>query len=89
MSFYYWDWISLHALYLGLLVLSLKSYLKKLSLGDFPGSPVLGLRAPSAAGLGSIPDRGTRSCKPQLRIYMLQLKIPHALTKTESPTCRN
>lgn len=42
-SFYYWDWISLHALYLGLLVVSLKSYLKKLSLGAFPGSPVLGL----------------------------------------------
>ena len=89
MSFYYRDWISLHALYLGLLVLSLKSYLKKLSLGDFPGSPVLGLWAPIAVGLGLIPDQGTRSCKPQLRIYMLQLKIPHAITKTENPTCRN
>ena len=36
----------------------------------------LRLCAPSAGGLGSIPDQGTRS-------HMLQLKIPRAATKTQ------
>ena len=40
----------------------------------------LRLHAPSAGGLGSIPGRGTRSHKPQLRVWLLQLKIPHAAT---------
>ena len=30
------------------------------TLGDFPGGPV-GIRAPNAGGLGSIPSQGTRS----------------------------
>ena len=44
--------------------------------GDFPGGPVA--KPPPAAnagGPGSIPGQGTRS-------HMLQLKIPHAVTKT-------
>ena len=36
----------------------------------------LRLCAPNAGGLGSIPGQGTRS-------HMLQLKIPHAATKTQ------
>ena len=38
----------------------------------------LRLHTPSAGGPGSIPDQGTRS-------HMPQLKIPHASTKTEEP----
>ena len=52
MSFSYWDWISLHALYLGLWVLSLKSYLKKLSVGDFPGIPVVRTLSSQCSGPG-------------------------------------
>ena len=36
----------------------------------------LRLHTPKAGGLGSIPDQGTRSCMPLL-------KIPHAITKTQ------
>ena len=39
----------------------------------------LRLCTPNAAGL--IPGQGTRSHKLQLRVHMLQLKIPHAATK--------
>ena len=42
----------------------------------------LRLQAPNAGGLGSIPGQGTRSGMPRLRVHMLQLKIPHAATKT-------
>ncbi|TEA11622.1 hypothetical protein DBR06_SOUSAS6910080, partial [Sousa chinensis] len=34
----------------------------------------LRLRAPSAGGPDSIPGQGTRSCMPQLRAHMPQLK---------------
>ncbi|TEA39970.1 hypothetical protein DBR06_SOUSAS2910009, partial [Sousa chinensis] len=43
----------------------------------------LTLHAPNAGGLGSIPGQGIRSRLRQLRVRMLQLKIP------EDPTCRN
>ena len=36
----------------------------------------LRLHDPNAGGLGSIPGQGTRS-------HMLQLKVPHAATKTQ------
>ncbi|TEA39003.1 hypothetical protein DBR06_SOUSAS1710095, partial [Sousa chinensis] len=36
------------------------------------------LHAPNAGGPGSISGQGTRSHMPQLRVCMLQLKIPHA-----------
>ena len=42
----------------------------------------LRLQAPNAEGQGSIPGWGTRSHMPQLRVRVLQLKIPHATTKT-------
>ena len=42
----------------------------------------LRLRAPNAGGLGSIPDQGTRSCMPHL-------KIRHAVTKIEDATCHS
>ena len=42
----------------------------------------LRLQTPNAGGLGSIPSQGTRACMLQLRIRMLQLKIPCATTKT-------
>ncbi|TEA38361.1 hypothetical protein DBR06_SOUSAS110229, partial [Sousa chinensis] len=41
----------------------------------------LRLHAPNARDLGSIPGLGTRSHMPQLRVFMLQLKISHAITK--------
>ena len=44
----------------------------------------LRLHAPNAGGPGSIPDQGTRSHMPQLRVLMPQLKIPHAATKIRS-----
>ena len=42
----------------------------------------LGLQAPNAEGPSSIPDQGTRSHVPQL-------KIPHAAMKMEDPVCHN
>ena len=40
------------------------------------------LCAPSA---GPIPDQGTRSHMPQLRVCMLQLKAPHATAEGADP----
>ncbi|TEA28488.1 hypothetical protein DBR06_SOUSAS2010115, partial [Sousa chinensis] len=40
----------------------------------------LRLCTPNAGGLGLIPRQGTRSHMPQLRVHVLQLKIPHAAT---------
>ena len=60
------------------------------STGNYIQYPVTGtslvvqwlrLHAPNAGGLGSIPGGGTRSHMPQLRVCMLQLKIPHAATE--------
>ena len=41
----------------------------------------LTLHTPSAGGPGSIPGQGTIYQMLQLRVRMLQLKIPHAATK--------
>ena len=41
----------------------------------------LRLSVPNAGGLGSIPGQGTRSLMLQLRVCMLQLKIPRAVAK--------
>ena len=49
----------------------------------------LRLSALNAGGLGSTPSQGTRSHKLQLRVCLLQLKIPHAMTKMEDPLCLN
>ena len=43
----------------------------------------LRLWAPNVGALGSIPGQGTRSHLPQLRVRMLQLKIPRAATKNQ------
>ena len=42
----------------------------------------LRLLAPNAGGPRSIPGQGTTPPHAQLRVRMLQLKIPHAATKT-------
>ena len=42
----------------------------------------LRLHAPSAGGLGSTPGQETRPHIPQLRVYMLQVKISHTANKT-------
>ncbi|TEA30381.1 hypothetical protein DBR06_SOUSAS17710002, partial [Sousa chinensis] len=42
----------------------------------------LRLHTPNAGGQGSIPGQGTRHRRVQLRVRMLQLKIPRAATKT-------
>ena len=57
--------------------------------GDFPGGPWLRLYAAKAGGLGSISGRATRSHMPQLRVYMLQPKIPHASAKTQHSQVNN
>ena len=52
---------------------------------------------PNAGGPGSISGQGTRSHMLQLRDYMSQLKVPHAVTKKilhaamkiEDPMCQN
>lgn len=36
---------------------------------------------------GWIPGLGISSLMPQLRVRMLQLRIPHGMTKTEDPVC--
>ena len=41
---------------------------------DFHGDQWLRLHAPDAGGPGSIPDRGTRSHVPQLRVCMAQIR---------------
>ena len=43
----------------------------------------LRLCTPDVAGQGSIPGPGTRSYMLQLRVHVLQLKIPHAATKID------
>ena len=47
----------------------------------------LRLHAPNAGGLGLIPGQRNRSCMLELSACVLQLKIPHAATKTEDPVC--
>ena len=52
---------------------------------------------PNAGGPGSVSGQGTRSHMLQLRDYMPQLKVPHAVTKKilhaamkiEDPVCQN
>ena len=43
----------------------------------------LRLHTPNAGGPGLIPGQEIRSRLPQLRVHMLQLKIPCAATKTQ------
>ncbi|XP_070310792.1 EEF1A lysine methyltransferase 3 isoform X2 [Odocoileus virginianus] len=45
----------------------------------------LRLGAPNAGGLGSIPDQGTRSHMPKLRVRRSQLKNLNVATKMEEP----
>ena len=53
------------------------------------GTSVVGqwprFHAPSAGGPGPIPGQGTRSYVRQLKVHVLQLKIPHATMKIEDP----
>ena len=51
--------------------------------GDFLVVYWLKFYASKAGGLGSISGQGTRSHMPQLRVNMLQVKIPHAAAKTQ------
>ena len=55
---------------------------KILSPWDFSGGPVTKTSHLSARVLGTIPDQGTRSQIPQLRVCMPHLKILHASIKT-------
>jgi len=36
-----------------------------------------------------IPGKGTRSHISKLRLYRLELKIPHAAVKSKDPMCHN
>ena len=57
-----------------------RSCLSRRGVGASLGVQWLRLHTPNAGGLGSL-GQGTRSHMPQLRVCMLQLKIPHATTK--------
>ena len=48
---------------------------------DFPGGSVAKTPASNAGGLSSIPGQGTRSHMMQVRVRILQLKMPSAETK--------
>ena len=48
---------------------------------DFPGGPVAKTPCFQCKGPGSVPGLGTRSYMPQLRVWMLQLRIPSVATK--------
>ena len=79
---YYHDWYH-HILppilqYQNKETLKKKKKRKKSDNKDFLVGPVAKSPRSQCRGLGSIPGQGTRSC-------MLQLKIPHAATKTEDP----
>ena len=50
---------------------------------DFPGVQWLRRWAPSAGGLGLIPDQGARSYVPQLSIFIQQLKTLWITPKTQ------
>ena len=52
-------------------------------LGTFLMIQWLRLCALNTGDLGSIPGQGTISYIPQLRVCMMQLKIPQAPTKTQ------
>ena len=53
-----------------------KIYPVKKLLRDFPGGPVVRLCIPNAESLGSMPDQGTRSHRPQLTVHMAQPADP-------------
>ena len=55
--------------------------------GDFPGGPVAMTLHSQCRDPGLIPIEGTRSHMPQLRVHRVRLKIPHAATTMEDPTC--
>ena len=49
----------------------------------------LRLHVPNVGGLVLTPGQGTRLHTLQLRVHILQLKIPHAAMKREGPMCCN
>lgn len=51
--------------------------------GDFPGSPEAKTPCSQYRRLGLIPDQGSRSLMPKLRVFMRQLKILLAAKKTQ------
>ena len=58
-----------------------KLSLKELENGTSLVVQWLRLCVPSAGNPGWMPGQGIRSHKPQLRVLMLQLKIPHGTIK--------
>ena len=60
----------------GLCLDFIKYAVEKVDSWYYPGGPVAKIPYPSAGGSGLIPDWGTRSHIPQL-------KIPHIVTKTQ------
>ena len=57
--------------------------LKTVEGGLFPGGPVAKTPQSQCRGTGFDPGRRTSSHRPQLRVCLLQLKILHAVTKTQ------
>ena len=58
--------------------------------GDFPGGPGgVAKTPPNGGGRGSVPGQGIKFHTPQLRVYVLQLKILRAAVKIKDPKCQN
>ena len=54
---------------------------------DFPGGPVAKTLHSQGRGPGLIPSLGARSCTPQLRVGMLQLKRKKKIPSLCSGAC--
>lgn len=61
----------------------------KMRLGTSLMAQWLKLHPPNTEHPGSIPGQGARYHMPQLRVCMLQLKIPRTAKKMEDPACHN
>ena len=55
--------------------------------GDFPGDPAVKTPSSQCRGPGFDPWSGNYKPHARLRVCMWQLKIPHAVTKTEDLVC--
>ena len=61
----------------------ISGFLKREHSQDSTAGRGLRLCPPSGGDLGSKPGQGTRSHMPQLSVFIAQIKIPHAATKSQ------
>ena len=70
-------------------IILLDTHLKILGSGESLLVQCLKVCVFNAGDLASIPDQGTRSHMPQLRVCAPQLRIPQVVPKIENPECCN